>query len=145
MKMFLPVAVIMIMNDDDSLCLLWLTQAHQSFVRSQKQFPPFYAMQCRYTTFRKAILTQCCSSRFSESHHILQKHFRFALDWAKYLSQIFEANMIVQHHMGEISQGVQSMEMMSYFLSFFATVFSNLEVWKVKKWNIFVKYICAGV
>ena len=34
-------------------------------------------------------------------------------------------------HMGEVSQGLQSMEMMSYF--FLATVFGNLEVWKVKK------------
>ena len=36
-------------------------------------------------------------------------------------------------YMGEISQGVQSMEMMSYFLFLFATIFGNLEVWKVKK------------
>ena len=48
-------------------------------------------------------------------------------------------------HMGEISQGVQSMEMMSYFLFFLATVFGNLEVWKVKKLYIFLKYISAGV
>ena len=31
------------------------------------------------------------------------------------------------------------------FFVFFATVFGNLEVWKVKKWNIFLKYISAGV
>ena len=31
------------------------------------------------------------------------------------------------------------------FLVFLATVFGNLEVWKVKKWNIFLKYISAGV
>ena len=36
-------------------------------------------------------------------------------------------------HMREISQGVQSMEMMSYLLFFLATVFGNLEVWKVRK------------
>ena len=31
-------------------------------------------------------------------------------------------------YVGEISQGVQSMEMMSYFFVFLATVFGNLEV-----------------
>ena len=31
------------------------------------------------------------------------------------------------------------------FFLFLATVFGNLEVWKVKKWNIFLKYISAGV
>ena len=31
------------------------------------------------------------------------------------------------------------------FFLFLATVFGNLEVWKVKKWNIFLKYISAPV
>ena len=31
------------------------------------------------------------------------------------------------------------------FFVFLATVFGNLEVWKVKKWNIFLKYISAAV
>ena len=48
-------------------------------------------------------------------------------------------------YMGENSQGVQSMEIMSYFFLFLATVLGSLEVWKVKKWNIFLKYISAAV
>ena len=31
------------------------------------------------------------------------------------------------------------------FFVFLVTVFGNLEVWKVKKWNSFLKYISAGV
>ena len=31
------------------------------------------------------------------------------------------------------------------FLFFLATVLCNLEVWKVKKWNVFLKYISAAV
>ena len=36
-------------------------------------------------------------------------------------------------HMGGNLLTVQSMKMMSYFLFFLATVFGNLEVWKVRK------------
>ena len=36
-------------------------------------------------------------------------------------------------HMGEISQDVQSMKMMSYCCFFLATVFGNLKVWNIRK------------
>ena len=40
-------------------------------------------------------------------------------------------------HMGEISQGVQSMNLVSYFFVFLSTIFGNLEVCDVKTCNIF--------
>ena len=52
-------------------CLVWWFHAHPTCIHSRKQ-SPFDAMQCRYTIFWKAILTQCCRSRVSESHHIFQ-------------------------------------------------------------------------
>ena len=58
----------------------------------------------------------------------LQEHIQVK-DWSTFF---VDHNMVFQH-MGDISQGVQSMEIMSYFLFFLATVFGNLEVWKVRK------------
>ena len=42
-------------------------------------------------------------------------------------------SMWIHTYMGGNLLTVQSMEMMSYFFVFLATVFGNLEVWKVKK------------
>ena len=51
---------------------------------------------------------------------------------------------LFQAHMGEISQGVRSLILMSYFLFFWAPFFGNLEVCYAQTCNIFWKYMSAA-
>ena len=63
----------------------------------------------------------------------------------KKIDYVYGQKSSLQIYMGGNLLTVQSIEIMSYFLFFLATVFGNLEVWKVNKCNIFLKYISAGV
>ena len=66
------------------------------------------------------------SLRLSDFHHRDMMHLDrwMRIDWApRCVMKDMAGNLLT----------VQSMEMMSYFLFFLATVFGNLEVWKVRK------------